>query len=107
MASDLTFVEYVADQIHEDCGVTHKKMFGEFGLFSEGKMFGLVCDNRFLVKPTEGGREFIGTVVEEPPYPGAKLCFLIDEQLEDREWLSELVRITTRELPMPKKRKKK
>ena len=107
MASDQSFVEYVVDQLAEDCGVTHKKMFGEYGLFSEGKMFGLVCDNLFFVKPTEGGRAFIGDVSEAPPYPGAKLAFLIEDRLEDREWLSELVRITTRELPLPKKRKKK
>jgi len=60
MASDLDFVEYAVEQIAEDCAVTHKRMFGEFGLFSGGKMFGMVCDNRLLFKPTEGGRAFIG-----------------------------------------------
>lgn len=109
MASDLSFVEYVVDQLAEDCGVTHKKMFGEFGLFSQGKMFGMICDNRLFMKPTDGGRAFIGDVVEVPPYPGAKPIFLIEDQIEDTVWLSELVRITTRELPVPqpKKRKKK
>jgi TfoX/Sxy family transcriptional regulator of competence genes len=34
MASDLSFVEYVVDQLAEDCAVTYKKMFGEFGLYS-------------------------------------------------------------------------
>jgi hypothetical protein len=42
-----------------------------------------------------------------PPYPGAKPIFLIEEQIEDAEWLSELVRITTRELPAPKPKKRK
>ena len=60
MASDLSFVEYVVDQLAEDCAVTYKKMFGEFGLFSDAKMFGMICDNRLFVKPTEGGRAFIG-----------------------------------------------
>ena len=105
MASDLSFVEFVVDQFEEDCGVTYKHMFSEFGLFSGGKMFGLICDNQLFVKPTGGGRAYIGTVVEAPPYPGAKPCFLIEGQIEDVEWLSELVRITTRELPAPKKRK--
>ena len=58
-------------------------------------------------QPTEGGRAYIGEVVEGEPYPGAKPCFVIEHRLEDREWLSELVRITTRELPVPKKRKRK
>ena len=83
MASDLSFVEYVVDQFEENCGVTFKKMFGEYGLFSEGKMFGMICDDRLLFKPTEGGRAYIGDVVEAPPYPGAKPIFLIEGQLED------------------------
>ena len=105
MASDLNFVQFVVDQFHEDLGVTHKRMFGEFGLFSGGKMFGAVCDDRLFVKPTEGGRAFIGRVVEAPMYPGAKPSFLIEDQVEDPEWLSELARITVRELPMPRPRK--
>ena len=107
MASDLSLVEYVVDQFAEDCGVTYKKMFGEFGLFSDGKMFAMICDDRLFVKPTEGGRAFIGDVVEAPPYPGAKPIFLIEDQIDDAEWLSELVRITTRELPVPKRKKRK
>ena len=107
MASDLSFVEYVVDQFEENCGVTFKMMFGEYGLFSAGKMFGMICDDRLLFKPTEGGRAYIGDVVEAPPYPGAKPIFLIEGQLEDGEWLSELVRITARELPAPKPKKRK
>ena len=107
MASDLSFVEFVVDQVDEDCAVTHKRMFGEFGLFSDGKMFAVICDNQLFVKPTESGRAFIGKVVEAPPYPGAKLSLLIGDQIEDAGWLSELVRITTRELPAPKPKKRK
>ncbi len=106
MASDLSFVEYVVDQLDEDCAVTYKHMFGEFGVFSHGKLFGLICDGRLFVKPTGGGRAFIGDVVEGEPYPGAKPCLLIEGQIEDSEWLSELVRITTRELPAPKPKKR-
>ena len=107
MGSTQGFVDYVAEQFAEDCGVTYKKMFGEYGLFSEGKMFGMICDDRLFMKPTDGGRTFIGDVVEAPPYPGAKPIFLIEGQIEDAEWLSELVRITTRELPAPKPKKAK
>jgi TfoX/Sxy family transcriptional regulator of competence genes len=105
MASDLEFVQFVVDQIDEDCGVTFKKMFGEYGLFSEGKMWGMICDDRLLVKRTDGGHAHIGDVVEAEPYPGAKPIFLIEDRIEDRDWLSELVRITTRELPLPKAKK--
>jgi len=45
VASDLSFVEYVVDQLDDDCVVTYKKMFGEFGPYSDAKLFGLICDN--------------------------------------------------------------
>ena len=107
MASDLDFVLYVVDQIDKDCTVTYRKMFGEFGLYSSGKLFGLICDDRLFIKPTDGGRAFVGDVVEGEPYPGAKPKLLIEDQIEDGAWLSELVRITARELPAPKPKKSK
>lgn len=108
MGSNQEFVEYVVDQLHDDCGVTYKKMFGEYGLFSGGKMFGMVCDDQLFVKPTDAGRAFIGdALVEAPAYPGAKPSFLVQDRLEDPDWLSELVRITTRTMPAPKPKKRK
>ena len=81
-------------------------MFGEYGVYCNDVFFGLVCDNKLFIKPTKGGRDHIGMVSEAPPYPGAKPSFLIEDQVEDKDWLSELVRITVRELPPPKKKKK-
>jgi len=107
MATDKEFVDFVLDQIENAGEITAKKMFGEYGIYSDGKIFGLVCDNKLYIKPTEAGRAFIGDVVEAPPYPGAKQSFLIEEKLEDRKWLSNLVRISVRELPDPIPKKKK
>lgn len=98
MGSDVGFVEFVVDQIDSDCAVTYRKMFGEFGLYSHGTFFGLICDDRLFIKPTEAGRTFIGGVAEAPAYPGARPSFLIEDGVEDGLWLSELVRITVREL---------
>ena len=102
MASDLDFVEFVVDQVGSDCNVTYRKMFGEYALYSRGKVVALICDNQLFVKPTEAGRAFIGEVVEAPPYPGAKLSFLILDGIEDREWLTKLIAVTEAALPRPK-----
>jgi len=107
MASDQSFVDFVLDQIVYRGEIVSKKMFGEFGVWADGKIFALICDNKLFLKPTEGGRAFIKNVVEAPPYPGAKNSFLIEERLEDRKWLSELVKLTVKELPEPKPKKKK
>ena len=107
MASDKKFVEFVVGQIKRAGTITAKSMFGEYGIYSDGKIFGLICDNKLFIKPTEPGRYFIKNVVEAQPYPGAKNSFLIEEQLEDWKWLSELVRITVKALPPPKIKKPK
>ena len=107
MASDKSFVEFVADQMKMGGKITYRAMFGEYGIYADGKIVGLICDNKLFIKPTAAGRIFIHDVIEAPPYPGAKLSFLIEEKLDDRDWLSELVRITVKELPEPKPKKKK
>jgi len=107
MASDENFVQYVVEQIENAGDISYRKMFGEYAVYSNRKVVALICDNQLFIKPTEGGRSFIGEVVEAPAYPGAKLSFLIEDQIEDREWLSRLIRITEKELPEPKPKKKK
>jgi len=106
MASSLEFVEYVCDQLAPAGEVTYKRMFGEFGLYCDGKYFAGVCDDRFLVKVTEEGKAFLKEYELQEPYEGAKPAFYI-ENLDDRDNISELVRITCAALPAPKPRKKK
>ncbi len=107
MASDKKFAEFVADQIENAGSITYRLMFGEYGIYSGNKLFGLICDNKLFIKPTNAGRAFIRDVVEAPPYTGAKFYFLVEDKLEDRAWLSELVRVTVNDLPEPKPKKKK
>lgn len=105
MASDQNFVDYVVDQFEAELGVTQRKMFGEYGLHSNGTFIGLICDNKLFIKPTQGGRAFIGEPTEAPAYPGAKPSFLIEDRVDDADWLSELVGITAAELAKPKPKK--
>ena len=107
MASDREFVEYVAGQLGALEDISYRNMFGEYVLYYRGKVVVLICDNRMLVKPTAAGRAFIGDVVEAPPYPGAKPAFLIEDRLEDAQWLCDLVRVTEKELPAPQPKKKR
>lgn len=105
MASNQHFVDFILDQLDAFGQVTAKKMFGEYGLYHGDKLFALVCDNKLYVKPTAAGRAYLADVVEAAPFPGAKPSFLIEEGLEDRDWLSRLVSVTVEELPHPKPKK--
>ncbi|EPY2273007.1 TfoX/Sxy family protein [Clostridium sporogenes] len=106
MASNIEFVEYVCDQISDAGNITYKKMFGDYGVYCNEKIIGLICDNQFFLKITKAGRELLHEVIEAPAYKGAKLSFLI-EFLDDREYLSKIVFATYKELPMPKPKKKR
>ena len=80
-------------------------MFGEFALYHNEKVVGFVCDDQLYVKPTEAGRQFLGTPDEAPPYPGAKNYYLVSADFwEDKDWLSELISRTSAVLPLPKKK---
>jgi TfoX/Sxy family transcriptional regulator of competence genes len=107
MATNQNFVDFVIEQIKNAGEITAKKMFGEYGIYADGKLFGLICDNKLFIKPTISGRAYIGNVVEAPPYEGAKPSFLIEEKIEDSKWLSELISISLKELPSAKPKKKK
>jgi len=98
MASSLDFVQYIADQCSGAGEIVTKKMFGDYGIYCNGKIFGLICDDCFYVKPTEAGRRLLRVVDLRPPYEGAKDYFFIAD-VDDRDYLSELVRQTCRELP--------
>jgi DNA transformation protein and related proteins len=98
MASSPTFAEFVLDQLAAAGAVHVKKMFGEYGVYCDGRIVALICDNQLFIKPTAAGRAFIGAPEESPPYTGAKPYFLIADGLDDSEWLSDLVRRTAAEL---------
>jgi TfoX/Sxy family transcriptional regulator of competence genes len=76
MSTSLDTMTYFAEQLNrcEIGTVTYKKMFGEYGVYLDEKIFSLVCDDRlfFKVKHLEDGvvDELFGN--KEQPFPGAK-----------------------------------
>ena len=102
MASNSDFVQYIADQCSGAGEITTRKMFGDYGIYCNGIIFGLICDDRFYLKPTESGRQLLRTLELRKPYEGAKDYFYIAD-VDDHAYLSELVRATCKELPKKKK----
>jgi TfoX/Sxy family transcriptional regulator of competence genes len=103
MSTKQSTVDSILDQLVSlDGNVSARKMFGEYALYCDGKVVALVCDDTLFVKITNEGKEFVGSSYREgSPYPGAKPAMEIDDDgLEDREWLSELISITAKSLPV-------
>ncbi len=105
MASSPEFVQYITEQLSGAGAIRSLKMFGEYGIYCDGKIIGLICDNQFYVKITEAGARILSDPIEAPPYEGAKPYFLI-ENPDDSELMTLLVQETWRELPAPKPKKR-
>ncbi len=102
MASKQSFVEFILDQIRGAGVVSSRKMFGEYAIYCGKKTVGLVCDDRLFVKITDVGKTYAVRCLEKSPFDGAKPCFVISQKrIENREWITELIRITSSELPEP------
>ena len=105
MASSLEFVNYVCDQLSGAGTITWKRMFGEFGLWCDGKFFATVEDDMLCLKITDAGRAVLPEARIVEPHEGARLLYV--EELDDRARMAELVRQTCAALPEPKPRRKK
>jgi TfoX/Sxy family transcriptional regulator of competence genes len=101
MASDREFVKFVCEQLCNAGEISSRRMFGEAAVYLQDKVIGLICDNQFFVKATEPGRAKIGVPTEAPPFPGANNWFLMVD-LDDPEFLADLVRTTAAALPSPR-----
>jgi TfoX/Sxy family transcriptional regulator of competence genes len=67
MASRQSTVDFILEQIATAGTVSAKKMFGDYGIFCDGKMLALVCDDQLFVKTTLAGKSFKGKITEGGP----------------------------------------
>lgn len=105
MSTSKEFLDYVLEQLSELDGITYRPMMGEYIIYYYGRIAAYVCDDRFLVKPVSSAIKMIPDAVFEPPYKGAKDMLLI-ENIDDREFLTQLFKTIYNELPVPKKKQK-
>ena len=101
MASSKEYLDFILDQLSELDGISWRKMMGEYILYRHGKIVGGIYDDRFLVKPTKSAAEMMPDAGREIPYEGAKEMLLVDN-VENREFLRELLEAMDDELPAPK-----
>lgn len=106
MSCSAEFVQYIVDQCSGAGNIRVQKMFGDYGIYLDDKIFGLICDDQFFVKITEAGKKRMPGLEKAAPYEGAKEQFLISD-VDDREKLADFVRVTCEELPAPKPKKKR
>ena len=42
------YIQYVLEQIGPAGDISVRKMFGEYGIYADGKIFGLICHNKLF-----------------------------------------------------------
>ena len=109
MSTDQSTTDYIVEQSSRAGDVYARKMFGEYALYCDDKVVGLITDNTLYIKITEEGKKYIGNNYQEGnAYSSAKTSMVInDDLISDQVWLTELIRITAVNLPLPKKKKLK
>ena len=105
MASDAEYVEYITERAGCGEALCARKMMGEYLLYFRGKLFGGIYDNRLLVKDTPEAREMMADARREVPYAGAKEMLLVEE-VDNGEFLRELMERMWEGLPERKEKKK-
>ena len=105
MASSREYLEFILGQLSGLEEITHRAMMGEYILYYRGKIFGGIYDNRLLVKPVPMALRLMPDAEMEQPYHGAKEMILVDN-VDDRQFLCELVESMWEELSERKSKKK-
>lgn len=104
MASSKEYLNYILEQLSGLEEITFRAMMGEYIIYYRGKIAGEICDDRFLIKPVDAAKKRMPDAIYEAPYEGAKEMLLVDD-VDNRDFLTELFEAMYEELPEPKPKK--
>lgn len=105
MSSSNEYLEYILEQLSDLDEISYRAMMGEYIIYYRGKIIGGIYDDRFLIKPVKSAMAMMPEANMEFPYEGAKEMLLV-EDVDDREFLKELLEAMYEELPAPRKKRK-
>ena len=106
MACNADFVQYINDQCSGAGEIAVRKMMGDYCIYCNGVLFGLICDNGLYVKVTEAGEAVLEEVELRQPYEGAKDYFFVNN-VDDRDYLEDIIEAMLPELLSPKAKSRK
>ncbi len=99
MSSSLDFIQFVCEQIAGIGTITHKKMFGEYMVYVNGKPLLLVCDNTVYIKMLACLEQEMQNAETGSPYPGAKPHYILD--IENQEFSHRIIGLLEAATPPP------
>lgn len=106
MATSTQFHDYVMECLNAFGSFTSRKMMGEYCIYDRNKLVGEICDNMFLLKPTDAALRMLPDAERAYPYEGSKTLMIVMDRIDDSELLRQVMEAQYSALPEPKKRKK-
>ena len=112
MATSSATMTFFAEQL-ERCelgAITYGNMFGEYGVYMNGTIFALACDDRLFVKVKHLENSVVDALFanREQPFQGANgYSEISGDQIEDLDALELRVKTVMATLPVPKPKKKR
>lgn len=107
MSTDKDYLNFLLDQLSSLEGITWRMMMGEYLLYYRGKVAAYVCHDRFLVKPVPAALKMLPHAEYDSISEGGRKKLLRVDNVDDPEFLADLLNAIYDELPFPKSKKKK
>ena len=105
MATQKETADFILQKLHDSKRFTVRSMFGEYALYADGKTVGFICDDLLYVKIVPASQELESLCEKGPPYPGAKLYYIVEEvQLSTINNLSNILAAIGNSIPKKKKK---
>lgn len=106
MSTDRETIQYILKKLSNPIRFSTRAMFGEYALYADNKVVGLVCDDLLYVKICPASYDLESECEKDMPYPGAKPYYVVsDEQLTKIESLPEVLLAIAKSLTVKKKKK--
>lgn len=105
MSTQKETVEFISEKLGKPDKFTTRAMFGEYALYADGKVVGLICNDQLYVKILPESKELEDICEKDEAYPGSKPYYLVEEvQLSQIQNLSDILINIAKSLPVPKKK---
>ena len=106
MSTQKDVVEFIMEKLRDPKRFTTRAMFGEYALYCDGTVVALICDDLLYVKILPASTELESECEKGPPYPGAKLHYIVTEdQLVSIDDLPSILKSIAASIPVKKKKK--
>ena len=79
MSTQKETVEFILEKLGEPGRFAVRAMFGEYALYADGKVVGLVCNDQLYVKILPESSELEDICEKDEAYPGSRKFYVVEE----------------------------